>query len=1285
MKLSRLPAFLRRTLAMAALTSLGSSPALAATWYWDSDTTLAGAQQGIGTWSNGVDNWWNGTATVPWENSAGNVAHFGSDTGVGIIGTSDASRTITVDGTVNAARLIFNAVSENSYILSGGTIALADGSTIEVKGSNGTDAATKRHRITGSISGSNIGIARSTTTSLAMLRLFGTNTWTGNLTLSAPTASDGIFVEALNPGALNSLSNVTVGANSTMILASANTFTPAFSISGNGAGSNRGALRFDTNGARLTGNVTLAANATINANAGVTATISGTINQTSSNRVLTVNQSGYTGILILSADNNFTGNVSLLAGNLALSGNNTVAGTIAVGANSLSLSGENQFVGAGKITLRGGSITLSRPQSIKAAPGAVTSPIELQDNTTNTIVAMLGPGGFSESEYAALPSMTFSGTGTVAFGMGALADLTWEGALSGTRAFAKSGPGTLTLLGSRSDSGGIVIREGPLRFYHIADGGQNSSIGSSSSAAANLLLSGGRLMYVGPLAETNRLFSLTASSVIDSSGYGPLHFDNPGTITHVGTGARTLTLTGYAPGESRISSIIPNAGSGAVSITKQGTAAWTLAGTNTHTGTTRNNGGLLTLDYSSGADPISTGPVHLNAGEIRIKGTTGGITETFETFRLGINQHTGSTLKLEGRVNLTVKSLEGGGQAQRNDFIDLSSNPNNSIAVTATTNAISVVNGVLLANTSNPANGRANVILRDKDGTYGFPTLSGGTSGNLTKATLTDVPPGSFAVFDDVTKNYRLKKGEHTARGVFSGSQENLLFHTITLDSTAPAVDTNNEINLFMNFARMAPTGSGKGILITGNNNVTIANADGANSNTQPLWIHNYLQPNATFRIAADFDQQFLIFGGTGFTEHVGLFRATDNFFLHGATVRVSRGQFLASNEGNFRVSAGGVLELNADFFNMYEDPEWDKADFIKPVRITPAGGIAFYGDSGLSAYSFESDVDKRKRVVDFAVDVFGSNSPVSQNLTWGAEWFLTQPDSEVDGDYTFKLSSARSNALLELRNNINLNGRDRNIEVADGSAPVDALLAGVLSGSDASGIIKSGAGTLRLSGQNTYKGETRVQDGTLIVGTGNLHPSSKISIVTPASGGTGKLQVTGNVSVASVTIDGVAQPAGKVNNPNVTSSGPDVGLYVGGLLTPYQQWVNTNNLASGVSAGDFDADFDGVKNSIEYAVGTDPKGSTPSVLTQVPGSPATVRFNRATSPARTDLNLYLESSPDLGATWTVLATSTGGAPMASSVGISATVTESAGTVTVADNRTHATGKVFYRLRANIP
>ncbi|MBX3741059.1 MAG: autotransporter-associated beta strand repeat-containing protein [Akkermansiaceae bacterium] len=1277
MKPSRLPAFLRRVLALAALPPLASSTALAATWYWDTDSVTAEAQQAAGTWTNGGSTWWDGAATVPWNNAAGNIAHFGTNTGAGISGTTDASRLITVSGTVNAAGLIFNATSLSSYILSDGQIALAAGSTIDVKGSDGTDTNTKRHRITGVISGNNINIARTTTATLAMLRLSGGNSWTGNLTLSANTGNEGMFVEALNPAALNNLSSVTVGERSSMILASAAQFTPNFSITGLGAGGNRGAIRFDTIGARLSGSVTLTGNATVNASSGITATISGPIIQGSN--TLDVNRSGG-GILILSANNNLTGPVTVWTGNLALSGNNTIAGTIAVGANSLSLSGDNQFVGTGQITLNGGSLTLTRPTSVQAA-GSIPNPIILTGDA-NTIVAMVGPGGFSESEYAALPSMAIGGGGSAAYGMGALADFTWDGALSGTRAFAKSGPGTLTLLGSRSDSGGIVIREGPLRFYHIANGGQNSSIGRSPSAAANLVLSGGRLMYVGPEAQTDRLFTLSGNSVIDSSGHGPLRFTNPGSIVTSGAN-RNLTLTGYAPGENRIDSIIPNTGGG-VSITKQGTASWTLTGTNAHTGTTRNNGGLLTLDYTNG-DPISTGQVHLNAGEIRIKGKPSGTEETFSTFRLAVNQHTAGTLRFEGRVNLTMTSLDGAGQTQRNDLIDISSNPNNSISVGSTTNPIRVVGGVLQANTSTETNGRANIILRDKDGTYGFPTLSGITTGNLVKATLTNIPSGSTAAFNDLTKNYRVTKGDYSATGVWSGNLENLLFHTITFDSTAPDVSTDNEIILNMNGTRMTPTSTGKGILITGNNNVTINNIDDFNSNTQPIWFHNYLQPNATFKITGDFDQQFLIIGGSGFTEYSGFLQKTDNFFVHGSAVRISRNQILFATQGNFRVAAGGVLELGADFFRLGLYPEWDEVDFTKPLRTSQTGGIAFYGDSGLSAYSNAAPtptVPIPRRVVHFA-NTDSSGVPISQDLTWGAERFLTQPDSEADGDYTFKLSSARSNAMLELRNNINLNGRSRNIEVANGSAAVDALLKGVLSGSDASGIIKSGAGTLQLAGQNTYKGETRIQEGKLIAGTGNLHSSSRISIATPASGGTGTLQVTSDLSVAAVMIDGVAQPAGKVTHASVDGAGS---LYVGAIMTPYQQWVSNNNLGTGESAADYDADFDGVKNGIEYAVGSNPKGSTPSVLTQVAGSPRSVRFNRATSPVRSDLTLYLEASPDLtSSSWTVLATSTAGAAMISSVGASATVSESAGTVTVTDNRTPVPGKVFYRLRAQIP
>jgi autotransporter-associated beta strand protein len=1283
MKPSRFSVLLRRSFALAALTAISSSQALAATWYWDVNSSTTGAQQGPGNWNNSDPRWWNGSSTVAWDNFAGHIAHFGSTSGEGLPSDSDAQRTIKLGGTLNASGLIFNATTLATFILTEGEIVLPNGATIDVRGSNGTDAANRRHRIHSTIAGSDIKITRSTTSALALIRLYGSNYWTGTLSLSA-LSGEGIFVEAMNGPSINSLNSVSIGANSSMILASSQTYTPSFSIAGSGAGGNRGAIRFDVNGGTVTGPITLTGNATINALGGVTGTVSGTIDQVTTGRTLTLNPNG--GTLVFTADNNFIAPVNISSGNLILNGSNSISSTITVGANSIALLGQNEFKGAGKVTLNGGSLTLGSLNAVKAS-GSIANPIELT-GSENTITAVVGPGGFTEEEFANLPSYPTSGSGTASYGMSALADIYWTGALSGTRSFAKGGLGTLTLLGTRTDSGGVNIREGSLRFFHIADGGQPSSIGTSSSAAASVLLSGGRLAYEGPQAQTNRLFTLSASSVIDASGSGPLRFTNTGSIANIGTSARTLVLTGYAPGENRIDSVISNAGTGAVSLTKRGSNSWTLAGSNTYTGTTRIDGGKLVVDYSEGKDPISgAGSVTHNAGDVVFRGTTGGVTKTLNAFQLSVNHHAAANLKFENRVNLTVSTLSGSGNVQRNDLIDISSNPNNSLTVSSlnANNHLRIVNGVMLGNASTELNGRASIVFRDKDGTYGFPALSGGTSGDMVKMTPdVNFTGGGTALLNSLTTDYRFTKGTYTTDGIpdAAGNWKHLHFHTITLDSTAATFSEANKIKLQLNSARFSPNGSGRGILITGNNDVTISNSDGANSNTQPIWIHNYLDEVATFNVQADFDQQYLIFGGTGFTDHFGFLQQTDNFYLLGSTVRISKPQTIDDIQGNFRVSTGGVLEIGADFFKSTFYAGWGETDFIKPVRATPAGGITFYGDSGLGAY-VSAPTATSKRVVDFAESDMFTGRPISQNLVWGAERFLTQPDTDNDGDYTFKLSSTRSNALLQIRNNINLNGRNRNIEVADGTAPVDALLSGVLSGSDASGIIKSGPGTLQLSGQNTFKGETRIQAGKLIVGTGNLHEDSMITLITSGQGGSGQLEVTSDLSVASVTINGVPQLPGKVTHAGIIEGGGS--LYVGGTLTPYQEWANSSGLLSGESAGDIDADFDGVKNGIEYAVGTNPKASTPSVLSQVAGSPASVRFTRATSPARTDLNLYLESSADLSGSWTVLATSTGGAAMVSSVGISATVSEASGTVTVTDNRTHTTGKVFYRLRAEIP
>lgn len=76
----------------------------------------------------------------------------------------------------------------------------------------------------------------------------------------------------------------------------------------------------------------------------------------------------------------------------------------------------------------------------------------------------------------------------------------------------------------------------------LADGGQNSSIGAASSDAANLLIHGSTLRYVGAGDSTNRLFTVgTGGATLDSSGTGAVMFTNTGSL---GMRDVSTTITG---------------------------------------------------------------------------------------------------------------------------------------------------------------------------------------------------------------------------------------------------------------------------------------------------------------------------------------------------------------------------------------------------------------------------------------------------------------------------------------------------------------------------------------------------------------------------------------------------------------------------------------------------------------------------------------------------------------------------------------------------------------------
>ena len=137
------------------------------------------------------------------------------------------------------------------------------------------------------------------------------------------------------------------------------------------------------------------------------------------------------------------------------------------------------------------------------------------------------------------------------------------GKLSGSMGIYKTGAATLTM-GTASDfTGGATVAGGTLVVPSLANGGSASSIGASANSAANLVLDGGTLQYLGYSASIDR------GATLGSHG-GTICLVQPGT---------TLTVSGGFVGSG--------------GLTKTGPAALVMNGTSTFTGTTTVSEGTL--------------------------------------------------------------------------------------------------------------------------------------------------------------------------------------------------------------------------------------------------------------------------------------------------------------------------------------------------------------------------------------------------------------------------------------------------------------------------------------------------------------------------------------------------------------------------------------------------------------------------------------------------------------------------------------------------------------------
>lgn len=147
-----------------------------------------------------------------------------------------------------------------------------------------------------------------------------------------------------------------------------------------------------------------------------------------------------------------------------------------------------------------------------------------------------------------------------------------------------------------------------------------------------------------------------------------------------------------------------------------------------------------------------------------------------------------------------------------------------------------------------------------------------------------------------------------------------------------------------------------------------------------------------------------------------------------------------------------------------------------------------------------------------------------------------------------------------------------------------------------ATGIEKTGAGTLVLSGANSYTGDTNVREGLVLIAQPYLAPTSDVLIDADA---VLQLDFSGTNLIDQLVLDGIYQQPGVYGGEGSGADKLTSRISGSGTLTvsrgpdfsPFQQWMMTNHpsITAPDNAADADADGDGASNFVEFAYAGNP------------------------------------------------------------------------------------------------